>query len=429
LKRDDGPLLLRAVAGGNFRRRSDVARILSAIEQCDPHAAAQLLPPFGSKEEPMSEYQYVAFRAIDGPVSEKDLEFMRRQSSRAEITPWSFDNEYHFGDFHGDAAEMLRRGYDLHLHYANFGVRRLMIRLPHGLPDAQAAEPYFEKDALYFLKDKQGRGGILCIEPFFEPGDLEELWEIDEFLKPLLPLRAEVLDGDLRPFYLARLAVACDSNHDPEEEKEGPVPAGLNKPTQAQRALAELYGLSEALLAAASRNSPALPEREDAENEYGAWLQRQPEATKTAWLAQLMADPGAAVRREILAEFQKNQGTSSWPTLRLNRSIADLLSGAERIQHEKGRKKAELAARQRAQKLADMAADPERTLQETEQLVKRRSIDAYHQIALLLADLREALANREQSDLPEKQARKLKQKNPTLHKLTSELRRQGFLKK
>jgi hypothetical protein len=40
----------------------------------------------------MSEYQYVAFRAVDGPDSEKNLKFMERQSSRAEITPWSFDN-------------------------------------------------------------------------------------------------------------------------------------------------------------------------------------------------------------------------------------------------------------------------------------------------------------------------------------------------
>jgi hypothetical protein len=56
----------------------------------------------------MSEYQYVAFRAIDGPVPEEDQEYMGRQSSRAEITPWSFTNEYHYGDFRGTAAEMQR---------------------------------------------------------------------------------------------------------------------------------------------------------------------------------------------------------------------------------------------------------------------------------------------------------------------------------
>jgi len=272
----------------------------------------------------MSEHQYVGFRAIDGPVSEKDLEFMRRQSSRAAVTPWSFDNEYHYGDFHGDTAEMLRRGYEFHLHYANFGTRKLMIRLPNGLPDAKAAEPYFERDSLSFLKDKQGRGGILCIGPFFESGDLDDLWEIDDFLDRLLPLRAEILDGDLRPLYLAHLAVACDSNHDPDDEKDALVPAGLDKLTDAQRALAELYGLSEALIAAAAQNSSSLPERTDSENQYVAWLQRQPEAAKIAWLAQLMADPRSAVRREILAEFQKSQIAPSWPTIRLDRTIAEL---------------------------------------------------------------------------------------------------------
>jgi hypothetical protein len=40
----------------------------------------------------VSEYQYVAFRAIDNPVSKKDLAYMRRQSTRAEVTPWSFIN-------------------------------------------------------------------------------------------------------------------------------------------------------------------------------------------------------------------------------------------------------------------------------------------------------------------------------------------------
>jgi hypothetical protein len=201
----------------------------------------------------MSEYQYVAFRAIDGPVSEKNLEFMRRQSSRADITPWAFDNEYHFGDFGGKADEMLRRGYDLHLHYANFGERTLMVRLPGGLPDPKAARAYFDADSLRFVKDKNGVGGILSIAPVHEPGDLEDLWEIDDLLDRLIPLRAEILAGDLRPLYLAHLAVACDCCHD-SETKEGPVPAGLNKLTKAQRALAELYGLSDDLIAAAAQN-------------------------------------------------------------------------------------------------------------------------------------------------------------------------------
>src|SRR6266481_2088225 len=114
------------------------------------------LPSWSQEISRMSEYQYIAFRAIDSPVSEKNLEYMRRQSTRAEITPWSFDNEYQYGDFRGDAVEMLRRGYDLHLHYANFGIRKLLIRLPHGPPGAHAIKPYTARNLLQFLKDKQG---------------------------------------------------------------------------------------------------------------------------------------------------------------------------------------------------------------------------------------------------------------------------------
>src|SRR5262249_13350780 len=120
----------------------------------------------------MSEYQYVAFRAIDRPVEGKNFDYMHRQSTRAEITPWSFDNEYHYGDFHGNAEEMLRRGYDVHLHYANFGIRKLLIRCPHGLPDPRAVKPYLVGDSLQLIKDKKGPGGILAIEPFYEAGEL-----------------------------------------------------------------------------------------------------------------------------------------------------------------------------------------------------------------------------------------------------------------
>jgi hypothetical protein len=107
----------------------------------------------------MSEYQYVAFRAIDAPVREENLAYMERQSSRAEITPWSFDNEYHYGDFGGDAAGMLRRGYDLHVHYANYGTRTLMIRLPDGLPDPEASKPYFTAACRMAIPAAQGDQG------------------------------------------------------------------------------------------------------------------------------------------------------------------------------------------------------------------------------------------------------------------------------
>ncbi|MBL7213437.1 MAG: hypothetical protein ISS61_13755 [Desulfobacteraceae bacterium] len=45
----------------------------------------------------MSEYQYYEFRAIDRPLDEKAIQSLRNLSSRAQITPTSFVNEYNWG--------------------------------------------------------------------------------------------------------------------------------------------------------------------------------------------------------------------------------------------------------------------------------------------------------------------------------------------
>lgn len=68
-------------------------------------------------------------------------------------------------------------------------------------------------------------------------------------------------------------------------------------------------------------------------------------------------------------------------------------------------------------------------LQETERLVVDRTRNFYMRIAQILAELRDALADSPQADLAAQQARKLRDDNPTLRILVSELRRRGFLTK
>jgi hypothetical protein len=166
----------------------------------------------------------------------------------------------------------------------------------------------------------------------------------------LLLLRAEIMEGDLRPLYLAHLAIAFDCNHDPEEMKEPPVPAGLKQLTDAQRALAELYGLDENLIAAAARQSPSLPAHGDTDNPYAEWLHHQPQSTKDMWLARLMAEPRSTVRSDILAEFKNDRRAPSWPTIRTDRTIAELQSAAEEIQREPKRKATDGGTRKRAKR-------------------------------------------------------------------------------
>ena len=206
----------------------------------------------------MSEYQFVHFLAVDRPVEEKELGFMRRQSSRAEISPWEFTNEYHFGDFHGDARAMLRHGYDVHLHYASFGIRRLMFRLPGGLPcERRVFEAFRVPDAIGWYPDPKPPGGILEITP---EGDAdaydEELWDIAKLLPKLAPVRERLIAGDLRPLYVAWLACCHD-----ESATEPPIPAGLGKLDAGLRTMAEFYEVGQDLVAAAAAQAPAEPRR------------------------------------------------------------------------------------------------------------------------------------------------------------------------
>ncbi len=379
----------------------------------------------------MSEHQYVAFRAIETPVSAEDLEFMHRQSSRAEITPWSFDNEYHFGDFRGNAEEMLRRGYDIHMHYADFGIRRLLIRFPQGIPDKATAD-YRKATRIPFKTDKSGPGAILEINPYYDAGELDYLQaDCGELVDSLAPLREEILSGDLRPLYLGHLAFACDSNHDPDETKEMPVPAGLNDLTDAQIALANFFDLSGNLLAAAAQCSPplALAERDDSSKQAAAWVGSLKDSQKTAWLQRLLLDPQATVRTEMLAEFRRRYPLPPWPVVEGTRTVTELYAIADDLSNKSKQKAEAAAAKQRAARLAAMRKDPDKILRETEELVAHGFRVEYVKCSQLLADLREAFAGTDQADVADQQALALRQKHPTLKTLVSELRKQGFLPK
>ena len=135
-----------------------------------------------------------------------------RQSTRATITRWDFSNEYHFGNFHGHAREMLQRGYDVHLHYANFGIRRLMIRLPAGLPcDRRTFKAFRVPHGLEWHPDKRGPAGILEIQPEADAGTYNEIvYDIRGLLPKIAPVRELLLAGDLRPLYLGWLACGAE---------------------------------------------------------------------------------------------------------------------------------------------------------------------------------------------------------------------------
>jgi hypothetical protein len=91
----------------------------------------------------MSEYQVYEFIALDRPLTAKQMAELRAISTRAEITPTRFWNEYHWGGLKADPAELVARYFDAHLYFTNWGTRRLIFRLPKARVDAKQMRPYF----------------------------------------------------------------------------------------------------------------------------------------------------------------------------------------------------------------------------------------------------------------------------------------------
>lgn len=379
----------------------------------------------------MSEYQYYEFLALDQPLTDRQQAELRELSTRAEITATSFTNDYQWGDFKGDPNVLMERYYDAHLYYANWGTRRLMLRLPASLLDLATAERYFVDERVHgWTSDDH-----VIIEMVSE--EEEESWELDleHVLSSLVGIRAELAAGDLRPLYLAWLSAygawerdedAFD--YDEEDEPEPPVPAGLGALTAAQRTLAEFLRLDDLLLMVASQASPEAPATVDNGDRaaLSAWIKALPEARKDSLLLRVATGQGARVELELRREFAGPAATADGP----HRTVGQLLDAADRMRQDRDRQEAALreAERERREqrraqaherRLTQLAEEGEKAWTRVEAYIATKKPRDYDQAVTVLDDLRE-LASRdnqpEEFTLRLTRLRERHQKKPSLIK-------------
>lgn len=390
----------------------------------------------------MSEYQYVEFRAVDKPLTDKQLEFAETQSSRAEISKWSFTNEYHYGDFHGDVHTLLRGGYDVHLQYANYGTRRVALRLPHGLPfDKRLWQQYYVKGDAGFSwhPDRKDPGGVIEWCPFHDAGSIAEEWEPQQYVADCIALRQRLMQGDLRALYAIWLCTVSGDYGD-WEAIEPPVPTGLSKSAGIFGNLLWFFGVDPLTLEAASKGTPPL--KGSVENEHAAatntWVSKTKVAQARELLLRFLTEDPIGVKAEILAEIRDSQPPASWPHVPGTRSFQQLrnAAGALRdkavaVEKTKETQKAKRAAakteKERKKRMERMISDPKKWLVETEDLVNDRGRDNYQAAAEILADMREALGESEGDSITRKQAAHLCNKHPTLTQLKGAMRKRGLV--
>ena len=386
----------------------------------------------------MSEYQIVKFRAIDRPLTDKQLSYMDRQSSRAEFTKREFEVEYHYSSFRGDIDGMLRNGYDLFLTYSNYGCREIRMRLPNGLPFAKSVwSKYISTEGLTWSADKRGKAGILCLAPYYEEV-FEPDWEFDHYLDAAAKLREKLIAGDLRALYVLWL---CNANSLGEEDTivmEPPVPHGMSGIRDEAEDILNFFEVDPLLVEAAVSGSPAFDAQGAQDAAVNAWLKRLAVSRRNEITQRMLREDPVALKRELLSEIRDSQQTQSWPFEPPTRTVAQLREICESLhQEEDKKKKTQAAAKPKREadkvekelqaRIADMRSAPNSWLTKVSKLVEKRGTDNYREAASMLADLRDALGGEQGNKIARKHAAHLAQKYPTLNVLKSSLRKKQLL--
>ena len=276
----------------------------------------------------MSEYQYYEFQAIDQPLTARQMAAVRQYSSRAEITPRSFVNEYHWGNFRGDVRRFLRDYYDMFVYVANWGTHRAAFRLPLAYVDADALKAYAAPPVVKISAG--GKFALVDVSSDVDDPDIEEF--STHWMASLAPLRAEVLSGDYRPLYLAWLG-GVQADEVPESKREPPVPPGLADLTSAQDALADFLRVDRSMISAAAEASPALESEHEA---ILSWIEPLSPETKNALLARML-EGDSSVCMELRSRFKSSRRSARNPGRNSRRTVGSLLKLAEQVRTSRAR--------------------------------------------------------------------------------------------
>ena len=348
----------------------------------------------------MSEYQYYEFQAIDRPLDQRAMAALRAITSRAEITPTSLINVYHYGDFRGDPDKLMEEYFDAFLYVANWGTHRLMLRLPTDCFDLDAAEPY---TVPYIFEARRTKEHVIVhFHSEEEGGD----WEEGEgWLASLIPLRADLMAGDLRALYLAWLS-AVEVGEVDEEALEPPLPSGLRHLSAPLTRLADFLRVDPNLIEAAAGLSTGEAPAGPSPEELATWVAELDGAEKDRILVQIMQGKAPNLGAELLHRFRR-----SWALSRAGpgqqgaaeparRKAGDLRKAADELAEEKRRRAALRAATEQERRAREQAAARARHLdalagredelwQQVEAAILTKQAKEYQRAVTLLQDLRD----------------------------------------
>jgi hypothetical protein len=363
----------------------------------------------------MSEYQYYEFQAIDRPLTARELQELRALSTRARITATSFVNSYEWGNFKGSPSRLVERMFDLHLYLSNWGSRRFFLRLPKNFLDRIWLNSVLsEVDCV----ETRIVGEHLVVEIARDELEVEDLEEGAGQLAALAPLRANILAGDLRMFYLLWLTVV-EADAFPDDTPE-PLP-GVGPLDGALEAFTEFFQIDSDLVAAAAEQDAQAPGNDLKERDIDAAIRALSDKERVGLLSRLYdGDPyvGVELRRRIresVAERTHIEPPKARTVGELRARAAEIAEARKhaaeasaRAEHK--RREAE-AAEARKKRLAAVAARGESAWREVDNEIELRNAASYDRAKALLTDLRDVASSQGKINEFERRVDALRQKH------------------
>ncbi len=342
----------------------------------------------------MSEYQHYEFMTIDRPLTKAQLEEVNDLSSHIEASATHALIIYHWGDFKHDPIDVLHRYFDAFLYWANWGSPQLAFRFPRGILPDNLLDGYDLEDFVNFTHYKEY--DILDIHF----GEIEgpDTW-IEYDLGSLIPIREELIEGDLRSLYIVWLAAqnmmgGYEEDEDEVDEEDDisvpPVPPGFGALTEAQQELAALLQVPEELLVAAARHSSTGKVAVSSSDEdIAAWVKLLPPHRGYEYLVRLAQnEPGLG--RLFLRELRERNKTGATPPTGERVAYATLLAESAAVKAQLEREKREQAQAARRSHLQEVDEHKDSYWQQADEEAGRGSGSGYDEAVRILIELRDA---------------------------------------
>ncbi|MHA3904610.1 hypothetical protein ACTPOE_13880 [Castellaniella sp. WN] len=344
----------------------------------------------------MSEYQYYEFAAIDKPLTGTEMAELRAVSTRAVITPSGFANHYEWGDLKSDPADWMQRYFDAFVYSANWCSCHVSLRLPKAV---------FRKAEL----DAFIRSAVLSIDStdahWIFSWTLEESEDYDRFaeddgsgwMRRLIPLRDELMRGDLRPLYLGWLAAGDELNDDTLEPE---VPSGLADLSPAQQALIEFLEIDPDLLEAASMGSATAAPAHDEILQITTWMETWQTVDMQDVLKAIATGRGQEAERQVKSHYaawlkSQRPASSEAPQRKVVelRELAQSTGERRRAREAEAHAKRETERRQKREaELRRIMSTPDTYWREADTQASRGSASGYEKTVDMLKVLAEGYA-------------------------------------